>query len=352
MQMGAVQIRDGKSYFLAGNRLYTFHLSRAAVEALDIDGRVSLRQALSFTIDSDAMLYLATVRAVYKLDLSGAFIGQWLPTNEMQYDAAFFDHEGSIYFWHDASRRFRVYDYEGNHQFDFGVLQDTPDYICSPASVRRAADGTILVADSRMCRICIFDGDGRSFGRIKYEFFLSDRADLRWPLNACFDWFTGSAEPTVRNPGPTYFIPGATYYWRIRGMNSRGVWSAWSETWSFTYHGPGRVTRLSWTEVEGGLRLDWEHPEDGVPVDHYRIYASNEKGFIPADEPFAMFNGRRLVTYPGTFCSSSRDPNYVVGNSSARETQDIKLYHRVIAVDRDGKVMSYPSCKSENSVAS
>jgi len=74
------------------------------------------------------------------------------------------------------------------------------------------------------------DLDGR--GISDYHVFVSSRADCLVPLAPNFDRLTFSPELRWRLPRG-FLSRGQRYYWRIRARSARGVWSKWSDLWSF-----------------------------------------------------------------------------------------------------------------------
>ena len=75
-----------------------------------------------------------------------------------------------------------------------------------------------------------------------YQFELSNRADLRWPLSMNFYRLIsktadrGKAQYTVPYTG--LLNPDQTYYWHVRAKDEKGVWGPWSKIWSFKPQGP------------------------------------------------------------------------------------------------------------------
>jgi len=67
---------------------------------------------------------------------------------------------------------------------------------------------------------------------IDYHIQVSPRADFLWPVSPNFDRITGSAETKWSIP-QGWFVPGRTYYWRLRAKDNWGAWSRWGDTWKF-----------------------------------------------------------------------------------------------------------------------
>lgn len=85
------------------------------------------------------------------------------------------------------------------------------------------------------------DPDGDAIG--DYQFELSSRPDMRFPLSMCFYKLISrtadvdkenrpEARYTLLQPG--LLTPDRQYYWHVRAMDSKGVWGPWSQTWHFT----------------------------------------------------------------------------------------------------------------------
>ena len=168
-----------------------------------------------------------------------------------------------------------------------------------------------------------------------YEFLLSDRADLAWPLGPCFETFTGG-RPELHNPGPTWLVPDKTYYWRVRAMNADGVWGAWSRTWRFAYDGPGRVTQMDYQIVGRTIKLTWKPPERGTSIARYEVYASDEQGFIPTAEDFEFYDGASTGVYPANLLAVVEGRELVVVDEQAERELANRVHYRIVAVDQAG----------------
>ena len=87
-----------------------------------------------------------------------------------------------------------------------------------------------------------------------YQFELSRRPDLRFPLSMSFyklssrtldaprvrdgdTWKASGVKPqyTLREAG--LLTPDTKYYWHVRARNAKGLWGPWSRTFSFTARG-------------------------------------------------------------------------------------------------------------------
>jgi hypothetical protein len=134
------------------------------------------------------------------------------------------------------------------------------------------------------------DDDGDAI--VDYEFMLSDDARMLFPLSPNFLLYVSAFnEHTIR---PYFKVKetgwlnhGETYYWRVRAKDARGVWSEWSDTWSFTPYGLMRPINGNAEIIEQSIRLSWERNPVGKQPDFYKVYASDEmKGFCPKELTF------------------------------------------------------------------
>lgn len=208
------------------------------------------------------------------------------------------------------------------------------------------------------------DGDALS----DYQFELSNRTDMRWPLSMNFyklisKTSDGAQEKSKDGKGrasihpqytlsqPGLLTPDQKYYWHVRAMDDKGAWGPWSKTWSFTPRGPDfpvNVT-LDYDAAKGVGILRWAaNPIGRLPV-KYRIYGSDEKGFTIADKPY---QGTVGVTkqemadwnpwFPANFIAETTATELAVIGSDINLPAANKTYYRVVAIDDRGK-LSGPS---------
>jgi hypothetical protein len=232
------------------------------------------------------------------------------------------------------------------------------------------------------------DADGDAIA--DYQFELSPRADMRWPLSMSFyklisrtadatkekDKATGKERITVKSqytaPQPGLLTPDCRYYWRVRAQDDKGMWGPWSKTWSFTPRGPAYPldVTVDYDHTRGVGTLRWKaNPVGRVPV-KYRVYGSDEKGFTIADQrhqgvvgvtkaemsdwvPWfpANFIAETTATElavlgPDANVSRASRPRFEGGTPLTQRDQDghdmdlpvaSKTYYRVVAVDEQGK---------------
>jgi hypothetical protein len=203
------------------------------------------------------------------------------------------------------------------------------------------------------------DGD-----RIRdYQFELSNRADMRWPLSMCFyklisntaDGAGDKAKPGASErgikaqytlPQPGLLMPDRQYYWRVRAMDDKGVWGSWSKTWNFTARGPVYPIEVALDHDSardiGVLR--WKANASGRPPVKYRVYGSDEKGFTVADDPYPSQVGITKEDmkawnplFPANFIAETTAPELAVLGREVGLPAANKTFYRVVAVDEQGK---------------
>lgn len=164
-----------------------------------------------------------------------------------------------------------------------------------------------------------------------YQFELSSRADLRWPLSMTFSKLisrtadAGRPQYTLREPG--LLTGGKRYYWHVRAKCAKGVWGPWSATWSFTANAPNYPTQLS---LESGV-LRWKANPTGRTAVSYRVYGSDEKGFSVSDQSYPVTVGTSAELkspFPANFIAEAKGTELAVSG---------RTYYRVVAVDDAGK---------------
>jgi hypothetical protein len=196
-----------------------------------------------------------------------------------------------------------------------------------------------------------------------YQFELSARADMAWPLSMSFyklvsrtadaikekDKTTGKEKITVKAqytlPQPGLLTPDRTYYWHVRAQDDKGVWGPWSKTWSFTPRGPAPPLDLAidYNQATNIVTLHWKaNPVGRVPA-RYRIYGSDEKGFTIADERHQGVVGVTKEEmsdwnpwFPANFIGETTATEMAVLGSDVDVPAANKTYYRVVAVDEQG----------------
>jgi hypothetical protein len=169
---------------------------------------------------------------------------------------------------------------------------------------------------------------------------------MQWPLSMSFAKLTSRTADQGRAryalPGAGLLNPDQKYYWRVRARDDKGLWGPWSDTWSFTAHGPTPPLNVTLEFDPAHTRgvLHWTPNPKGRKPATYRIYASDEKGFSISDQPYAVTVGVSK-NMPSEFAA-----NFVV-ETPATQLEVVgpqvdlpganKAFYRVVAVDQSGK---------------
>ena len=197
-----------------------------------------------------------------------------------------------------------------------------------------------------------------------YQFELSARADMKWPLSMSFyklvsrtadavkekDKTTGREKVTVKAqytlPQPGLLTPDRTYYWHVRAQDDKGLWGPWSKTWSFTARGPSYPldVTVDYDPARGMGTLRWKaNPVGRAPV-KYRVYGSDEKGFTVADQRHQGVVGATKEEmadwnpwFPANFITETTATELAVLGAEASLSAANRTYYRVVAVDEQGK---------------
>jgi hypothetical protein len=206
------------------------------------------------------------------------------------------------------------------------------------------------------------DPDGDAIA--DYQFELSARADMKWPLSMSFyklisrtadatkerDKDTGKEKITVKAQyallQPGLLTPDRMYFWHVRAQDDKGVWGPWSRTWSFTPRGPAYPldVAVDYDQAKSTATLRWKaNPVGRTPV-KYRVYGSNEKGFTIADQKYQSVVGVTKEEmadwnpwFPVNFIAETTTASLVVLGSDVGLPGANKTYYRVVAVDEQGK---------------
>jgi hypothetical protein len=188
------------------------------------------------------------------------------------------------------------------------------------------------------------DPDGDAIA--DYQFELSNRPDMRWPLSTNFYKLVsrtadkGKAQYTL--PCPGLLTPDRPYYWHVRAKDDKGVWGPWSKTWTFTAQGPAYPidVAVSYDKASGVGTLSWKPNPVGRPPVKFRVYGSDEKGFTVSDVPYKVNIGacKELPSqFPANFIAETAAPELTVIGSQVELPNATKTYYRVVAIDQQGK---------------
>jgi hypothetical protein len=187
------------------------------------------------------------------------------------------------------------------------------------------------------------DPDGNRIA--DYHFELSDRPDMRWPLSTNFYKLISNTPDRGKNqftvPQLGLLTPDQTYYWRVRAMDDKGIWGPWSNTWKFTPRGPTApidVTLTFDSEKSVGT-LSWKPGASDRKPAKYRIYGSDEKGFLASDEPYKAVVGISKEvpsTRPANFIMEVAATEAAVIGAEVKSANANKAFYRIVAVDDQG----------------
>jgi hypothetical protein len=212
------------------------------------------------------------------------------------------------------------------------------------------------------------DPDGDAIADYRYE--LSADPDMRWPLSPNFEkrisLTDSKGTATWRVPYAGLLNPNTTYYWRVKAMDARGVWGAWSSPFSFRVRGPGVPLNLKLVpDGTSGLILTWQPNPNGRKPIAYKVYGSDERGFSVSDQDYKVFRGRgfvrtidefdakpsdapdagQVLTPTNLIAQTAETTFHVVGPDLSLANTN-KAFYRVVAVDENG-LESGPSDYSE-----
>jgi D-amino peptidase len=228
-----------------------------------------------------------------------------------------------------------------------------------PAPINPPQDGEAAGTDVVFEWAPPADPDGDAIA--DYQFELSSRADMRWPLSMSFyklisrtsdaveekDAATGQVKTRVKSrytvPRPGLLTPGRRYYWRVRAQDDQGVWGPWSRTWNFTPLGPAPPLNvgLDYDRRQGVGVLRWTPDPAGRPPVKYRVYGSDEKGFTISDERYQSVVGvskeEMPQWFPANFIAETTATNLAIMGRDVTLPGANKTYYRVVAVDEQGK---------------
>lgn len=205
------------------------------------------------------------------------------------------------------------------------------------------------------------DPDGDAIA--DYQFELSARADMKWPLSMSFyklisrtadatkekDKTTGKERITVKAqytlPQPGLLTPDRTYYWHVRAQDDKGVWGPWSKTWSLTARGPAHPldVTVDYDQAKSIGTLRWKANAVGRRPIKYRVYGSDEKGFTIADQRYQSVVGvtkeemaKWNPWFPANFIDETTAAELAVLGADVDLSVANKTYYRVVAVDEQG----------------
>ncbi|MBI3502830.1 MAG: PKD domain-containing protein [Bacteroidetes bacterium] len=195
------------------------------------------------------------------------------------------------------------------------TLNTPPDQINSPLFPQDTSSVNNLKFTFSWTKPSDQDGDAI----VNYEFQLSDRSDMKFPLSPTFETYISETDSI--NVNPSFNIPqfgllndGTKYYWRVRAKDNRGAWGNWSPVWSFVPHGVMPPLNVASTITKDSILISWQ-PNTGENPAYYEIHGSNEwLGFSPDSSTLI---GKTFSTF-----------------YSLPLNADNKLFYRIIAVSQ------------------
>jgi len=181
-----------------------------------------------------------------------------------------------------------------------------------------------------------------------YEFLLSDRPDLAWPLSSNFHCLVsltpdkGKAQFTLPYRG--LLNSDTTYYWKVRPRDANHVWGPWSKVFTFQTKTPHPPVSLS-AEIDqaaGRIVLHWQPAKSGTRPVAYKVYGSDEKGFSVSDVPYPVNVGNQgkkntlTSPFPANFMCQTKQTACPVVGADLNNANANKAFYRVVAVAADG----------------
>ncbi len=193
-----------------------------------------------------------------------------------------------------------------------------------------------------------------------FHFELSEHADMRWPLSPNFEkrlsLTPSKGKPEWTAPYLGLLNPDTTYYWRVRALDTNGVWGPWGPTFSFRSRSPGVPLDVQLKpNDDGGLILSWKPNPQGTKPAAYKVYGSDEKGFTTSDTEYLVHRGKGFVRTieefdrrpsnapgagsvktPANLIAKTSETSFRVVGSELTRPNTNRAFYRVVALDSKG----------------
>jgi len=190
------------------------------------------------------------------------------------------------------------------------------------------------------------DPDGDAIA--DYEFLLSDRADMAWPLSSNLHRLVSHTPDRGKAQFGLPYLgllnSDTTYYWKVRPRDANRVWGPWSKVFTFrtkTPHPPVGL-KLETDQNARTVTVHWEPASEGTRPTKYKVYGSSEKGFTVSDVAYEVNVGNQgeantlKSPFPANLmCETAATSCQVVG-AALRAPNVNQAFYRVVAVDGDG----------------
>jgi hypothetical protein len=159
------------------------------------------------------------------------------------------------------------------------------------------------------------------------------------------NWKASEVKPQYALSEAGLLTPDTKYYWHVRARNAKGLWGPWSKTFSFTAWGAAYPldVKLGWDAETGLGTLKWKANPVGRRPAKYRVYGSDERGFIVMDSNRQLALGDAGKSdlkewnpwAPANFLAETTDTQLVVMGPEVKAGN--RTYYRVVVVDERGK---------------
>jgi subtilase family serine protease/flagellar hook assembly protein FlgD len=240
-----------------------------------------------FEVYSDAGLTELVERATVEEGSAGT---AWRPSSVLE--------ENKTYFWRVlATDGARTTESEDVFQLVVDAIEEAP---LAPTPLEPPNGATIATRAPTLVVVNSVNPDGRPL-LYRFELYASD-------LVASDEIPEGQGE--TRWQVPVELVPGATYSWRARSIDDRGLASEWSESWTFTVEAEAPSCPPEWREV-----FETAGP-DGLPAG-WRVWPEGR------EHVFRVEDGRLVSRPPARWGETGFI--FFEGNGEAREWRNYQF---------------------------